>query len=118
MNDEPKSKTNLATHAAVFVANGEIRRLWFQAASEEEARAFCLQFNAGYEGLSRTPETEVKPAPEAYNATTARELLGGISESTLYRELSEGKLERVPDTRRLLITRASLERRAKSRQAR
>ena len=49
--------------------------------------------------------------PEHYPLAAARVLLGNVSRSTIYRDLANGLLERVPHTRRVLITRASIERR-------
>lgn len=97
----------------MFVEQGQIRRLWFRATTEREGRAFCIKFNAGYEGMARSPEVEIKPLPAAYDVKTSCALLGGISEATLYREIKDGKLDRLPDTRRVLVTRESLERRKK-----
>ena len=48
------------------------------------------------------------PAPVSVDEKTARQMLGGLSSSTLQRELLQGNLDRVPGTRRLLITRQSL----------
>jgi len=44
---------------------------------------------------------------------TACAMLGGISPATLYREIAEGKLEKIPGIRRILVTRALLEARSK-----
>lgn len=100
----------LTTYSAVLVDAGQIRRLWFECDNEENAHAFCIRVGAGYEGRSTTPESQVAPPPEAYDERTTRELLGGISKSTLYRLLATGKLDRVPGTWRVLVTRRSVER--------
>lgn len=100
----------LETFSAVTVVAGQIRRLWFQAAGEEEARQLCVTWNAGYEGPARGPEFHTTPAPEAYDEKTARALLGGVSKMTLWRWVAVGKLDRVPGTRRFLVTRSSIER--------
>lgn len=51
--------------------------------------------------------------PESYELPVAQKLLGGISRSTIYRDVHRGLLDRVPHTRRVLITRESIERRKK-----
>jgi hypothetical protein len=95
----------LSTYAAVFVEGDQIRRLWFQAVTEHEARGFCVKFHAGFDRVSRSAEVDVKRAPEPYSAKTAQAMLGGISESTLYRELNDGRLGRVGGTRHVFIPR-------------
>lgn len=49
------------------------------------------------------------PPPAFYNEKSARTLLGGISRTSLYRELIRGNLIRVPGMRKILITRQSIE---------
>ena len=85
---------------------GAIRRITFEAADEADARGVATHCNAGLEG--ETAKQHI-PVPEAYDSETARGLLGGISESTLYRRLVTGKLERVPGETRVLVTRRSIE---------
>lgn len=46
--------------------------------------------------------------PEAYDLPEAQKLLGGVSRSTIYRDVHKGLLNRVPGTRRVLITRKSI----------
>lgn len=104
---------SLITYSAIWIEGGQIRRLWFEASHEAEARAFCVRANAGFEGRSAGPEIRADPLPEAYNVETACAMLGGISAATLYREIADGKLEKLPGTRRVLVTRESLEARAK-----
>jgi hypothetical protein len=101
-------KPTLAMYAAVYAHRGTVRRVWLEAATEEEAMETCVRWNVGLEGLASRPKEE--PA-HAYDEKTARRLLGGISRTTLYKELTLGRLERVSDTRKVLITRESLERR-------
>lgn len=108
MDTEQPTAPSLATYSAVHVAHGAIRRVWFQAATEEEAKETCVRWNVGFEGL--TERVEQEPA-HAYDEKTARRLLGGISRTSLYRELAMSRLERVSGTRKVLITRQSLERR-------
>ena len=49
------------------------------------------------------------PPPAFYNEKSARAMLGGISRTSLYRELIRGNLIRVPGMRKILITRQSIE---------
>ncbi len=103
----------MKTFSAVFVVRGEARRTYFEATSDAEAREICVRWEAGLEGETVPREQETRALPEAYDEGAARQLLGGISKSTLYREIQDGKLERVRGTRRILITRASLESRSR-----
>ena len=98
----------MTTFAAVYVEAGTVRRIWFESASEEAARAFCVRFNFGLEGPATRPSDSL-PTPAFYNEKSARTLLGGISRTSLYRELIRGNLVRVPGMRRILITRQSIE---------
>lgn len=102
----------LLTYSAVRVVAGSIRRLWIEAASEAEARAFCASADAGYEGPADRPRN-ADPVPEAYDEKTARRLLGGVSRTSLYKMVVLGEINRVQGTRRLLITRSSIERRCR-----
>ncbi len=95
--------------AAIPVA-GELRRIWFDAVDEDDARRVALACNAGLEGAAMRPE----PSRVAFNLQEARELLGGVSRATIYNWVAVGRLERVANTRRLLVTRESLERAARS----
>ena len=110
---EPVESPPRTVYTAVRIEDGETLRIWFEASMEEKAREYCRCINAGFEGRAGGPEIRETPLPEAYNVETSCQILGGISPSTLYREIADGKLERFPGTRRVLITRASLEARAK-----
>lgn len=110
----PPQRT-LKLFSAVFIENGVLRHMWFEAVDESEARSTCSRLGAALEGETARLQVEHEPMPELYNAETARRILGGISRSTLYKEIVLGRLERVPGIRRILITRSSLERRCRSR---
>lgn len=102
----------LKKFAGVYVADGEIRRVIYEAKDSEEARLLASKWGVGVEGETDAFGGETPPPlPEAYDAKTARYLLGGISRTTLYAELATGRLERMPGTRRVLVTRRSIERR-------
>lgn len=104
--------SSLPTYTAVCVVDGGIRRMWFEAPGESEARDFARRCGAGLTGASLRP-ADAEPLPEAYDEKTARTMLGGISRATLYRFLSAGKLDRVSGTRKVLVTRQSIERRCR-----
>ncbi len=88
--------------------------MFFDAETREEATAFVVRCGAGLEGESTRPEQSDSGAvPEAYDEKTARRMLGNISRSTLYRDLARGRLDRVPGTRSILVTRRSIERRCR-----
>jgi hypothetical protein len=88
--------------------------MFFEAETEQEARDFAAKCGAGMEGPASQMPGLGGPVAENYDEKTARRLLGGLSRSTLYRELGRGKLERVPGVRKVLVTRRSLERWRKS----
>ena len=94
-------------YSAITPVSGEIRRIFFEAADIEEARRIAAGCNAGLEGEAKRPEV---PVPVAFNLREARALLGGISRATVYNWVAVGKLDRVPGTRKVLITRKSIER--------
>jgi hypothetical protein len=101
--------------SAICVDEGDIRRIWFEAENRELAHTFCRRKGFGFDGTASPLPTfatseDQGPLPEAYDEKTARRMLGGISLATLYRWLEEEKVERVPNTRRLLVTRQSIER--------
>lgn len=93
-------------YAAVIPVKGELHRIYFDASDVEEARQVAIACHAGLEGEARRPES---PAPVAFDMKEARSLLGGVSRATVYNWLAEGRLERVPGTRKVLITRSSIE---------
>ncbi len=103
----------LKTFSVVFVVNGNVRRAQIEAADDAEARATCLRWNVGLEGEVARARYVPEPLAEAYDSQTARRLLGGISRTSLYKQVAAGNLDRVPGTRRVLITRSSIERRCR-----
>lgn len=112
MNNDNDVPNGTQTYSAVYIDDGKVCRMWIEAESERKAREFCQRCGAGLQGLAEPPRSE-SPLPEAYDEKTARRVLGGISRTTLYAELATGLLERVPGTRRVLITRRSIERRCR-----
>jgi hypothetical protein len=106
--------SGLHKYSAVHIApDASIRRISFEAATEEEARSFAVKYGFGFEGEAE-PETSRpvspdKTQPEAYSSDEARRILGGISRKKLYALRATGKLEQLPDTRRVLVTRKSIQ---------
>lgn len=96
-------------YLASVPVKGRLRRIWFDAEDEEDARVVAQHCHAGLEGPGERPKAE----QVAYGLKEARELLGGVSRATIYNWVAIGRLERVPQTRRLLLTRESLERAAR-----
>lgn len=58
-------------------------------------------------------EAAVEP-PVAFDIEKACQKLGGVKRSTIYRMLHQGRLSRIPDVGRVLITRKSIEKLAAS----
>jgi hypothetical protein len=104
----------LQIFSALRVEDGSLQRIWFEALDEDAAKKLCLRFDAGYEGQSARPGLKTSPLPLAFDSQTARNMLGGISVSTLYRLIATRQLERLPGTGRVLVTRSSLERYSQS----
>lgn len=102
----------LKKYSGIYVAAGEIRRVVYEAKDIAEARELAAKWGVGIEGEATAfPGDSPAPLPEAYDEKTARYLLGGISRTTLYAELATGRLQRLAGTRRVLVTRRSIERR-------
>lgn len=103
----------LKSFSGIFIIDGEVRRMRFEAVDLNEAKAIAVKWGVGVEGEAPVVNDAPAPLPEAYDQETARRLLGNISRTSLYAELAKGNLERVHGTRRVLITRRSLERRCR-----
>ena len=103
----------LPTWEAIYTIDGGIRRIWFEAPGESEAKEIAKKCGAGLTGNSPRP-VGTKPKPEVYDLDTTRELLGGVSRPTIYRQLKTGALERVPGISKVLVTRTSIERLCRS----
>ncbi len=99
----------LFTYSAVFVADGHVRRMTFQARDLAEATAMAARWGVGVEGLA-VPAADAPPPPVAVPLKTARVMLGGVSRGQVYIWLTIGRLARMPDTRRVLITLESIDR--------
>jgi hypothetical protein len=108
--------------AAMVPVGGRLVEIRFDALDERDALSVAVACHGGLvpDGAVpsggaavpgwRLPSGRSAPEPVAFDITRAREILGGISRATVYAWLALGRLERVPGTRRVLITRSSLER--------
>jgi hypothetical protein len=101
-------------YAGVFIADGAVRRMVFEANGPIQANELALKWGIGIEGEAAAINNP-EPIPEAYDVKTACRMLGGISRKSLDRDLKIGLLERVEYTRRVLVTRKSIERRVNTR---
>lgn len=111
-----QAESPLKKFSGIYVAAGEIRRVVYEAKDIIEARQLAEKWSVGIEGEAASfPGESSAPLPEAYDEKTARYLLGGISRTTLYAELATGRLQRLAGTRRVLVTRRSIERRCELR---
>lgn len=94
--------------AAMVPVGGRLVRIHFDAADERDALNVAVACNGGLVPGDFEPRRD----PVAYDLAQAQQLLGGLSRGTVFAWLAAGRLERVPGTRRVLITRSSLERAA------
>jgi hypothetical protein len=97
----------------IYVVAGAVRRMTFEAESPQEAQKLAAPWGVGVEGETQVLAEAETTLPEAYDLKTTCRLLGNISPSTIYREVAVGGLERVPNSRRILITRKSIESRCR-----
>ncbi len=96
--------------SGVYIVGGGVRRVILEAEHLEEARQVAQRWAVGIEGEAPDRPLPKPVEPEAFNLDDTRRLLGGVSRATIYRWCWEGRLQRVPNTGRLLITRKSIER--------
>ena len=102
----------LRRYRAIYLAESCIRNVTFEALCLEEAKHLAAGWGFGLEG--EVTEEPHRPkgntvAPEAFDVASACRIMGDISRTTLYRLLLRGKLERLPATRKVLVTRRSIE---------
>ena len=103
----------LRRYRAIYLAESSIRQVTFEALCLDEARRLAAAWGFGLEGevVGEGDDTQGQTVgPEAFDVTKACRILGDISRTTLYRLLIRGKLERLPATRKVLVTRRSIER--------
>jgi hypothetical protein len=104
----------LRKYRAIYVAESCIRNVTFEALGCEEAKRLAVGWGFGLEGEVMEEEPQRTKgnvgAVEAFDVASACHIMGGISRTTLYRLLLRGKLERLPATRKVLVTRRSIER--------
>jgi len=100
-------------YRAIFLQNASIRRIIFEAMNADEAQRLAAGWGFGLEGEesgSLAGETHRSPIAEVLDVASTCRVLGDISRTTLYRLLVRGLLERLPATRKVLVTRRSIER--------
>lgn len=102
--------SDLKRFSAVYLAAGQARRMTFEATDLVDARQQAERWGVGVEGEAVDAGPVRQTLPEAYDLKTTCALLGGISRMTAYRMTLDGRLDRVPNIRRTLITRRSIER--------
>lgn len=99
---------DMKTFNGIYIIGGSVRRMTIEAETLDEAKTIAGPWGVGIEGeggsIAGPP-----PIPEAYNEADARDLLGKISRTSLYRMLVRGDVERLPGTRKVLVTRLSIE---------
>ncbi len=101
--------TQLKYYEALHIVESRFRKIYFEARNDDDAKMMCKQFGLGLVGESARIESDAKvPEPTYYDSTVARKLLGGISRSTLHKELVLGNLTRAAGTRKILITADSI----------
>ena len=103
----------LKRYRAIYLIEGSIRRISFEAFDMDEARRLATKWGFGLEGEATEESitaTQTAIAAAAFDVVSACRVLGNISRTTLYRLLVRGKLERLPATRKVLVTRRSIER--------
>ena len=102
---------SFSTFSAVYVADGTSRRVTFQAVDMAEAKALADRWGVGVTGevVAQLEAATESVLPQAYAWKEAARQLGGVSRSQIYTWLVLGHLSRLPRTRRVLITRESLE---------
>jgi len=81
----------------------------YQAADMAEAMALASRWGAGVTGEVVAQGWTAEVPPSAYPWREAARQLGGVSRSQIYAWVTLGRLKRLPETRRLLITRESVE---------
>ncbi len=103
----------LRRYRAIYLAESCIRNVTFEALCLDEAKRLVTGWGFGLEGEVTEEPHRLKGntvAPEAFDVASACRIMGDISRTTLYRLLLRGKLERLPATRKVLVTRRSIER--------
>jgi len=98
---------------AIYLMQASIRKITFEALNLDEAQRLATLWGFGLEGEAteeRASDARRPLAAEAFDVSSACKVLGDISRTTLYRLLLRGQLERLPATRKVLVTRRSIER--------
>jgi len=107
------SSLHTKTYKAIHVADGNIRQLTFEALDLQDARQFAAKLGLGL--IGETPVIISQPnvvqfeRADAFDVRQTCQKLA-ISRSSLNRLVKRGKLSRLPDIGKLLVTRRSIER--------
>lgn len=100
-----ESERDMKTYEGVYIEESTLCSVFFRAKDRNSALKTCKRLGLGLKGESegfRAKHNSIQPM--FCDAKTAMNLLGGISRSTLYKELTLANLQRVPGTRKILIT--------------
>ncbi len=94
---------------AIHIVDSQVRKVRFEATNERDATLMCKKLGLGLVGETAQIEAQANaPKVEYYDSAVSRKLLGGISRSTLHKELVLGNLTRATGTRKILITADSI----------
>lgn len=96
----------------LFVYAGQLRRVQFEASDASEASELARAMNVGLQGEAHPDVKQVEP--EVYDLATTQRMLGNVCRTTLWRWEMQGRLVRVPHTRKVLFSRDSVERCART----
>jgi hypothetical protein len=103
----------MKTFAGNLVLNGHTHLMSFAATNEEQALALGTKYDFAVNGETvpfAAVAVTAEPELPYYNLEDAVKRLGNVTRQTIYKWCVTGRLERIPGTRKILITRASLER--------
>ncbi|EIQ01131.1 hypothetical protein OpiT1DRAFT_05699 [Opitutaceae bacterium TAV1] len=103
----------MTRYTGVYVTKGTVRNVEFEAADAAEAQMLARLWNVGLVGEAAPRQAPNTVPPEAFNVKDTCRMLGNVSRTQIYRWVATGELDRVPDTARVLITRESIQRRAR-----
>jgi len=104
----------MTRYSGVYTWNGSVRHVTFEAENFAQANDLAIKWGIGVEGEATALDAP-QPVPEAYDVKTTCRMLGNVCRRTIDRDVALGLLERVEHTRRVLITRKSIEQRVRSR---
>jgi len=92
-------------YEGIYIEESALCNVFFKAKDRDTAMKTCKRLGLGLKGEAegfRTKQNSIEPV--YCDSKTTMTLLGGMSRSTLHKELILQNLERVPGTRKILIT--------------